>query len=102
MRKIIEKIKSLDKGTVIRTIVLILALANQIIAVLGATSFASALWYQIASIVVTTATAIFTAWKNNDWTYFAKLGSGVMHALKDGKITADEVTELLDKGNGKK
>lgn len=97
MRKLIDKIKSLDKGTAIRTVVLILALANQFVAVLGATSYATALWYQITSIVVTTATALFTAWKNNDFTAFAKLATGVLHALKDGKITPDEVAELLTK-----
>ena len=102
MRKLIEKIKSLDKGTVIRTVVLILALANQGIAVLGATSYASAAWYQITSITVTIATALFTAWKNNDFTAFAKLGTGVLHALKDGKITPDEVAELLEKSEDKK
>ena len=87
----------IDKGTIIRTVTLILALANQFIAVIGASTFANAVWYQITSIVVTVATALFTAWKNNDFTHFAQLGSGVLHALKDGKITEDEVKELLNK-----
>lgn len=87
----------LDKGTIIRTVTLILALANQAVATIGASSFASATWYQVLSIVVTIATAVFTAWKNNDFTRFAKLGTGVLHALKDGKITEDEVNELLNK-----
>ena len=87
----------LDKGTIIRTVTLILALANQAVATIGASSFASATWYQVLSIVVTIATAVFTAWKNNDFTRFAKLGSGVLHARKDGKIAEDEVNELLNK-----
>ena len=91
--------KKIDKGTIIRTITLILALANQTVAIVGATTFASAAWYQVFSIVVTIATALFTAWKNNDFTRFAQLGSGVLHALKDGKITEDEVNELLNKNN---
>lgn len=98
MKKIIEKLKTVDKGTWIRTITLILALANQFIAVVGATSFASAEWYQIASIVITVATALFAGWKNNDWTHFAQLGTGVLRALKDGRITEDEVKALLEKG----
>ena len=102
MKKLVEKIKSLDKGTVIRSVMLVLALANQIIAVLGATSYASAPWYQISSIVVTAVTSLFTAWKNNDFTTFAKLGTGVLHALKDGKITPDEVTDLLEKSTEEK
>lgn len=87
----------LDKGTIIRTVTLILALANQAVATIGASTFANATWYQILSIVVTIATAVFTAWKNNDFTRFAKLGTGVLNALKDGKITEDEVNELLNK-----
>jgi SPP1 family holin len=87
----------IDKGTIIRTVTLILALANQFIAVVGASTFANAVWYQVVSLVVTAATALFTAWKNNDFTRFAQLGSGVLHALKDGKITEDEVKELLNK-----
>lgn len=89
----------IDKGTIIRTITLFLALANQIIAIIGAYSFANAVWYQVVSIAVTIVTAMFTAWKNNDFTRFAKLGSGVLHALKDGKITEEEVNELLEKAN---
>lgn len=89
--------KKIDKGTIIRTITLILALANQTVAIVGATTFASAAWYQVFSIVVTIATALFTAWKNNDFTHFAQLASSVLHALKDGKITEDEVKELLEK-----
>lgn len=98
MKKIIEKLKTVDKGTIIRTVTLILALANQFIAVVGASSFASATWYQIASLVITVATALFTGWKNNDWTHFAQLGTGVLNALKDGKVTEDEVKALLEKG----
>ena len=87
----------LDKGTIIRTVTLILALANQAVATIGASTFASATWYQVLSIVVTIATAIFTAWENNDFTHFARLGTGLLNALKDGKITEDEVNELLNK-----
>ena len=93
--------KKIDKGTIIRTVTLIIALANQFVAVIGASTFASAAWYQILSLAVTAVTAIFTAWKNNDFTYFAQLGTGVLHALKDGKITEDEVKELLAKGEEK-
>ena len=98
MKNIIEKLKSVDKGTIIRTVTLILALANQVVAMIGATTFANAVWYQVLSSVVTVAMALFTGWKNNDWTHFAQLGTGVLRALQDGKITEDEVTALLNKG----
>ena len=41
--------------------------------------------------------SLVSAWENNDWTYYAKLGTGVLDALEDGKITVEEVQELLDK-----
>lgn len=96
-KKIVEKIKAVDKGTIIRSAALVLAIANQIIAIIGASTFADALWYQITSIVVTVAIALLNAWENNDWTYFARLGTGVLNALEDGKITVEEVKALLEK-----
>lgn len=94
-----KEYKSVGKGTVIRTIVLLIAIANQVVACLGATSFASAPWYQVLSVVVTAVTALWTAWQNNDWTYFARIGTGVLDALRDGKITVEEVKKILDNEN---
>ena len=94
-----KEYKSVGKGTVVRTIMLLIAIANQVVACLGATSFASAPWYQVMSVIVTAVTALWTAWQNNDWTYFARIGTGVLDALQDGKITVDEVKAILDKHN---
>lgn len=99
MKKLIEKIKSLDKGTIIRTILFICAIGNQIVAVIGMSSFASEFWYQILSVVFTAIITIITAWKNNNFTYFAQLTGAVLTALKDGKITKEEVLELLQKAS---
>lgn len=101
MKKLVEKIKSLDKGTVFRTLSLILAISNQVIAAIGATSFATSPVYQTISIVVTIITVAIAAWKNNDFTYFAQLTTGLLRALKDGKIDENEVKELLDKAQDK-
>lgn len=101
MKNFIAKIKAVfanvDKVTVIRNVTLVVAIANQIIAIVGASTFANAMWYQIASIVVTAVSALINAWENNDWTYYAKLGTGILDALEDGKITVEEVKELLEK-----
>ena len=97
MTKLINKIKSLDKGTIIRTILFICAIGNQVVAVVGMTSFASEPWYQILSLVFTAVISIVTAWKNNNFTYFAQLSGELLKALKDGKITKEEVIELLEK-----
>lgn len=53
---------------------------------------ASAEWVTlIASFIL----AVWNAWKNNDFTAAAKVGTEVMHAIKDGKITAEEVKDIL-------
>lgn len=97
MKKFFNKIKSLDKGTIIRTILFVAAIANQIVAVIGMSSFASEPWYQIVTVAITAVVTAVTAWKNNDFTYFAQLAGAVLTALKDGKITKEEVKELLEK-----
>lgn len=96
------KIASVDNGTLARSITLIIAIANQIVAIVGASTFATSTWYQVSSIIVTAVTSIINAWENNDWTYYAKLGTGILDALEDGKITADEVQELLNKAKDDK
>lgn len=95
--KIKDKLATVDKGTIIRSTILVLAMANQVIAIIGASTFANSVWYQIASVVATVISSLVSAWENNDWTYYAKLGTGVLDALEDGKITVEEVQELLDK-----
>lgn len=97
MKKLIEKLKAVDKGTLIRTISLVVAILNQVVAVIGASSFANAVWYQVLSIVATIATSVWAAWENNDWTFFARLGTKVLNALEDGKITKEEVEGLFKK-----
>ena len=94
-----KKYRTVSRRTIIRTIVLLLAIANQIVAVIGATSYASAPWYQVLSLAVTAVTALWTAWQNNDWTFFARLGTGILDGLQDGKITVEEVKKILDNEN---
>ena len=94
-RNIIAGFKSRDRGTIFRTILYILAYVNQVVALIGHTSFAAADWYQWLSLGVTFVITAITWWYNNDITSAAKWGSKVMDALKDGKITVDEVKDLL-------
>lgn len=53
---------------------------------------ASAEW---VSLVAAFILAAWNAWKNNDFTAAAKVGTEVMHAIKDGKITEEEVKTIL-------
>ena len=48
------------------------------------------------SLISAFALAAWNAWKNNDFTFAAKIGTRVMNAIKDGKITADEIKDFLD------
>ena len=90
-------LKKIDKASIIRIILLICAIINQIIAVLGSTSFAQSFEYQVISTAVLVIIAVVTAWENNDITYFASLGTQVLNALEDGHVTEEEVQKLLDK-----
>lgn len=96
MKKLIEKLKALDKGTIFRTILLVLGWVNQAIALIGSTTFASAAWYQITSLVITIAISAVTYWYNNDWTNGALLARDVFDMVKDGKITEDEIKKFID------
>lgn len=41
------------------------------------------------------ASSIICAWKNNDFTKAAKIGSEIMHSIKDGKVTEEEIEKIL-------
>ena len=57
---------------------------------------ASAEW---VSLIATFLLAAWNAWKNNDFTFAAKVGTKVMNAIKDGKITVDEVKNIMGTDN---
>lgn len=89
--------KNLSKGTIFRTIFQVLTYANQIVAIFGQSSFASAAWYQWTSVILTIIVTSVSYWYNNDWTNIAKLSGDVFDMLKDGKITEDELKTFMDK-----
>ena len=99
MKKLLIKIKSLDAGVIIRAILFTASYINQIIALIGMNSFAQSMVYQIISLACTLVISMITAWKNNDFTYMAQLAGKVLHALKDKKLSEDEIKDLLDKAN---
>lgn len=51
---------------------------------------------EIIALAFTFALSALCAWKNNDFTFAAKVGTKVTHALKDGKITENEVKGILE------
>ena len=71
--------------TIIRTIILIIALINQILAILGREKLpiTDDEVYQIVSIIFTVASAIWAWWKNNSFTIPAIEGDKVKDQLKE-------------------
>lgn len=88
--------KKIDKGTVYRTILQVAVYINQLIALLGATSFATSPIYQWATFIVTVIITGVTYWYNNDWTKGAKLAGEILDMFSDKKLTKEEIEEFID------
>lgn len=84
-------------STIARIGALLVALANQCLALFGRDilPFTDNAIYQIITVVLTITIAAVNAWKNNDITPMARIAGRVFDALKDGKITEEEVKNLL-------
>ena len=78
--------KTIDKGTLTRTILLVLALANQLLTASGHSVIPidDATVTNIISTGFTVATALVSWWKNNDFTHAAKKGTELTKSLKNG------------------
>ena len=74
--------------TIARTIILVLALINQILAIFGkgTIEIAENDIYQVVSIVFTIGSAIAAWWYNNSFTKHAIRADDYMKALKNGGI----------------
>lgn len=77
--------KKVKPDTIIRTIILILALANQVLAIMGkqAIPVTEDEVYQLVTLLITIGAALWSWWKNNSFTLPA--------------IKADEYLEKLRK-----
>jgi SPP1 family holin len=79
--------------TIVRTIVLIIALANQILAILGkeAIPVTDDQIYQIVSLIVTIGASVWAWWKNNSFTEAAIEGDKVKDRLKQRRKVPHEL-----------
>ena len=70
--------KNITSGTIARTIVLILALANQVLAIMGkgTIDIADDTVYQLCSLGATVITALIAWWKNNRYEDSVQAWSG--------------------------
>lgn len=76
--------KFIKADTIARTIVLVLALINQVLAIVGkeALPFAEDEVYQICSLIATIVTSGIAWWKNNSFTQAAIAGDELMKEKK--------------------
>ena len=76
----------------------LIALAVSAVVTIIMECFGASLPLELIALACTFALSALCAWKNNDFTWAAKVGTKVMHALKDGKITEDEIRGVLTAG----
>lgn len=74
----------MDKGTIVRTIVLVIALTNQILAMTGRVplELSEEMIYQLVTSVVTVGATVWAWWKNNNFTLESKQAQEVLNELK--------------------
>lgn len=76
--------KKIEKGTIVRTAVLVFALANQVLTISGYNPlpFTDEQFKEGFSMVLTVAASVWAWWKNNSFTQAALAGDEVMHRYK--------------------
>ena len=80
-------------GTVVRVVLLIVALANLFLTAIGVIPediVGGSQAYQVGSILVTAAVSLLNTWKNNSFTEEAILADEYMHKLKHGTVTRQD------------
>lgn len=76
--------KKIEKGTIVRTGVLVFALANQALTISGRSPlpFSENEVGQAVSMALTVGASLWAWWKNNSFTQAALAGDEVMHRYK--------------------
>lgn len=97
MKKFFEKFKMRDKGTVLRTVFLVLTFINYVISIVSTTEWSVSPVYQWISFTAFALMVIVSYWYNNNWTGFASLANDIINMLSDGKITSEELNEFISK-----
>jgi SPP1 family holin len=92
----------MKKETVIRLIVLAIALINQALVTLGyqALPWSGDQIGQAVSTLITIAAAMWAYWKNNSHTPAAVTADKVLELIRAGAITAQEIDELVKQRKG--
>ncbi len=93
------KVKNMTAGTLVRTVMLVVALLNLVLTSFGKNPlpFSDEQIYTGLSALVTVAAALAAWWKNNSFTCCARQADEVLRVLQHEGATEDEsVTETLE------
>lgn len=76
--------KKIEKWTIVRTVVLVFALVNQVLAISGYNilPFSEEEVSQAVSALITIVASLWTWWKNNSFTQAALMADEVLHRYK--------------------
>ncbi len=76
---------TISKDTIIRTVVLLVALTNQVLTTLGKNPlpFSDDLIYELITLLATVVASITAWWKNNSFTKTAILADNYLYSLKE-------------------
>lgn len=97
MKAFFEKFKMRDKGTILRTIFLILSLINYVISMVGKKYWGSGSIYEYVSFGIFVLMVVISYWYNNNWTGFASIANDIFNRLADGKIAEEEIIDFRNK-----
>lgn len=97
MKELFEKFKMRDKGTIVRTILLFLSVANYVVSIICENYAQSSPIWTWVSFGIFLVMTLISYWYNNNWTGFASIAEDVFNMLSDGKITAEEMTAFIAK-----
>ena len=88
MNKKVINFEGVSPDTWARTIILIIALINQVLAIFGKGELpiTENEVYQLVTIVFTIVSALWSWWKNNSFSVSAQDGDKVMKALEEGEL----------------
>lgn len=91
-----KKLK-IKASTIARICALIVALINQCLALFGksALPFTENATYQVITLIATAIIACINCWYNQDVTKIALLSGKLFDALKDGKISEQELEAIV-------
>lgn len=76
----------IKKDTIVRTIVLVIALVNQALAIFGKEAFpvTEDQVYQLVTLLITIGAAVWAWWKNNSFTRHAIMADDYFKELNEG------------------